>query len=66
MNAKHEHSHHESHHHEHAPKRWKPHLDWRLWAAVLMLAAMLLYIFSMDEALQPDGKVQAPVPADAP
>jgi hypothetical protein len=68
MNSPHEHPKHDSHqhHHEHAPKSWKPHLDWRLWAAVLMLAAMALYILSMDEALQPGGPAQPPMPADAP
>jgi hypothetical protein len=40
------------------------HKDWRLWAVVgLMLLAMLTYVMTMDEAVQPGGKVQDAVPA---
>lgn len=57
--------HQKKHHPEHAHNsRSAPHKDWRLWVAVgLMLAAMLGYILSMDEEIQPDGAVQPQVPA---
>ncbi len=44
MKHKHEYEHHEG------PSRRKLHRDWRLWFAIgLMLAAMLVYIFSDNE-----------------
>ena len=40
------------------------HKDWRLWVIVgLMLLGILTYVMTMDEAVQPGGKVQKPVPA---
>lgn len=44
---------------------WKrAHTDWRLWVVVgLMLLAMVVYVLTMDESVQPGGKVQAPIPA---
>ena len=40
------------------------HKDWRLWVIVgLMLLGILTYVMTMDEAVQPGGKVQEPVPA---
>ncbi len=40
------------------------HKDWRLWVIVgLMLLGILAYVMTMDEAVQPGGKVQEPVPA---
>ena len=40
------------------------HKDWRLWVVVgLMLLAMLTYVMTMDEAVQPGEKVQEAVPA---
>ena len=40
------------------------HKDWRLWVVVgLMLLAMLTYVMTMDEAVQPGGKVQEAAPA---
>jgi hypothetical protein len=56
-------------HSEHHSKRRGPHKDWRLWVVVVLaLAAMLMYVFSDDEALQPGettpGEVaNPPVPA---
>jgi hypothetical protein len=42
----------------------KAHKDWRLWVVVgLMLLAMLTYVMTMDEAVQPGGKVRDTVPA---
>jgi hypothetical protein len=64
--AKHEHD------HGHGARRRKPlHQDWRLWTAiVLMLAAMILYVLSDNEAFAPGGPGEkmpaAPAPAAAP
>ena len=46
---------------------WKQaHKDWRLWVVVaMMLAAILMYVLSMDESLRPGGKLQPTVPADS-
>ena len=42
----------------------RAHKDWRLWIVVgLMLLAMLTYVMTMDEAVQPGRKVQEAVPA---
>ncbi len=42
----------------------RAHKDWRLWVIVgLMLLGILTYVMTMDEAVQPGGKVQEPVPA---
>jgi hypothetical protein len=65
---KHDHDHqhdHGGHNHPHTPKGL--HRDWRAWVALvavaLMIAAMLMYVFSDDESLQPGGGQQQPVPA---
>jgi len=53
------HNHPTDHHHEPSGKRL--HRDWRVWVAVLaMLAAMLAYVFSDNEALR--GLFGAPKP----
>jgi hypothetical protein len=59
-------SHKHEHEHGHVSKR-RLHKDWRVWAAlVLMLAAMLAYVLSDDESLQPGGgRPQATMPAAA-
>ncbi len=56
---------HKSEHVHHPPvQKTPPHKDWRLWAIVgLMLIAMLGYIFTMDEALEPGGGEQPAMPA---
>ena len=42
----------------------RAHKDWRLWVVVgLMLLAMLTYVMTMDEAVQPGGTVKQAVPA---
>jgi hypothetical protein len=61
--------HHRDHHAN--PPEWenratwrRAHRDWRLWVVVgLMLVAMLTYVLTMDEAVQPGKKVQETVPA---
>jgi hypothetical protein len=51
-------------HHGHGRDRWLPHKDWRVYVGVaLMLAAMVAYLATMDESLQPDGTQAPPVPA---
>jgi len=48
-----DHEHH-GHHDHHPPKRKALHQDWRAWLVVgLMLAAMAMYVFSVDESIQP-------------
>jgi hypothetical protein len=65
----HDHHGHRDHQHNHPPSaRWRPHHDWRFWVAVvLMLAAMVAYVASMDESIWPGGKrqMQPAVPVDA-
>ena len=65
------HGHHEQEKHTkhgkptHAKSKREVHKDWRLWVAVgLMLAAMIGYVLTMDESLQPGGDGQE-VPAAA-
>jgi hypothetical protein len=67
---KHDHDHkhdHARHEHHHGAARKGLHRDWRAWVALvavaLMIAAMLMYVFSDDESLQPGGGEQLPVPA---
>jgi hypothetical protein len=63
-----EHHHHHDHatHPHHPPRPWytRLHKDWRFWVALgLMLAAMLVYVFSVDESFRSGGGVQPQVPA---
>lgn len=49
-NKSHEHNHHKTH----AATKTAWHQDWRTWTVVLlMLAAMAVYVFSVDESLGP-------------
>jgi hypothetical protein len=42
------------------------HKDWRVWVAVaLMLAAMGMYVLSLDESVQPGSGTGSGVPAAA-
>jgi hypothetical protein len=61
---KQEHDAHAHEHQHHQGPAWKRlHRDWRAWVAVLlMLAAMLAYVMSNDESLQPGGRPQKPAP----
>lgn len=46
---------HEEHKHPHGGKR-PMHKDWRLWVGViLMLAAIVAYVLTLDESLLPGG-----------
>ena len=56
---------HEHPHHKHHDRKYPGmHKDWRTWLVVgLMLAAMLMYVLSNDEADQPGGEMAPAVPA---
>jgi hypothetical protein len=60
------HEQHKHHEHEHKLKAW--HQDWRTWTAVvLMMAAMLVYVFSVDESVGPGADetgTETPVTAE--
>ena len=66
-----QHSHHSAHHSHHAHSEKKEprkglHKDWRAWLALgLMLAAMGIYVLTLDDAVQPEVAVTnaAPPPA---
>jgi hypothetical protein len=62
------HSKHHGHQHEqHHQKRKGFHKDWRAWLVVgLMLAAMLIYVFTKDESIRPGSNTQGPVVPAAP
>ncbi len=60
--SKHPHGGHDSH--PHGAKRRPPHKDLRVWIAVLlMLAAMVAYVMTMDESMVPGEPVGPEVPA---
>jgi hypothetical protein len=66
----HEHQHHgHDHDHGHQHQRGKStglHKDWRAWLVVgLMLAAMLIYVFTMDESVEPGQPQGERMPAAA-
>ena len=61
-----QHDHNKHHHQQHAKKGRAVHKDWRAWVVVLLaLAAMLMYVLSDDEALQPGGNREPGMPADS-
>ena len=60
-----EHSHGKDHHHDHPAPKKKIHHDWRFWAVILMLVAMVIYLVTIDEAVEPGGQINQEVPADA-
>ena len=59
--------HEREHGHQQGPSRRKLHHDWRLWLVVgLMLAAMLIYIYSDNERFGPwrgTPKMAPPAPS---
>jgi hypothetical protein len=59
-------THHDHHQHSHTPPKRKPiHKSIWAWAVVaLMLAAMLMYVMSDDESLQPGGEAGQGMPAE--
>lgn len=60
----HDHQQNDHHHHGNQVPRKRPiHHDWRFWVAiVLTLAAMGVYVATMDDAILPGGKVGQEVP----
>ena len=57
------HGHSHAGHAQHAPWYATVHRNWVFWVGVaLMLLAMAVYVMSLDEGLQPDGNLQAPMP----
>lgn len=64
MSHDHKHSHHG---HGGQQSGMRKHAKWiTVVAVVAMIGAMLMYVFSNDEMLQPGQPVQNPVPAAAP
>ena len=65
MNQQHTHDHNSHGHHEHHPSKSKAlHKDWRAWLVIgLMLAAMVAYVLSDDESLQPGLPAGEQMPA---
>ncbi len=53
--ASHDHNHSKHRHEEKGgPSVWKPHKDWRVWVALLlMLAAIFAYVLSLDDSIIP-------------
>ena len=52
-------------HQDHSQLRshaWKPHRDWRVWTAVLMIALILGYVLMDSLALIPGNGVTQPMP----
>ena len=59
-----QHNHDKQHHGQHHSKTKSGlHKDWRVWVVGLMLIAMLIYVLSDDESIQPDGADSAPIEA---
>jgi hypothetical protein len=52
-------SEHNGPHHQHVPYWKRAHTDWRFWVGVLlMLAAMITYVMSLDLAWRPRNQPQ--------
>ncbi len=73
MSQKHDPKHHDhqhGHEHHYDPQKAKEralHKDWRTWAVVLLMVALIFaYLASQDERLSPVRQGQGPMPADAP
>ncbi|HEY4260925.1 MAG TPA: hypothetical protein VGM98_12225 [Schlesneria sp.] len=65
----HSHSHPDKPHGEHgapSPYWTRAHRDWKFWGVIVMLVAMVVYISTMDLALQPEPQVPARVPQQVP
>ncbi|TWU29660.1 hypothetical protein [Bythopirellula polymerisocia] len=61
----HDHKHSNSHNHQKSSSGGGIHRDWRFWGVIAMLAAIAIYVFSMDESLEPEGDGQQVPAADA-
>lgn len=64
--SRHQHHHHNKHHPKEAPRARKLHQSpWLIIGVVLMLLAMVVYVFTMDESVEPadvDGTITEAVP----
>lgn len=62
-----QHEQHGKSHSHHAPKKKPIHKDWRAWLVVgLMIGAMVIYILSLNEEVEPGNDQEQPaVPAAA-
>jgi hypothetical protein len=59
-----QHNHDKQHHGQHHSKNKSGlHKDWRVWVVGLMLIAMLIYVLTDDESIQPDGADSPPIEA---
>jgi ABC-type nickel/cobalt efflux system permease component RcnA len=69
MTSHHHHHTHESQEEQHSHRKIDLsglHRDWRTWLVIgLMLAAIGVYVLSLDEAVQPRGPAQGGLPAAA-
>lgn len=66
---KHPHPHHDKPHGEHhapSPYWTRAHLDWKFWAVIVMLAAMVIYISTNDLAMGPAPENPARAPQQVP
>lgn len=61
----HEHKHSNTHNHQKSSAGAGIHRDWRFWGVIAMLAAIGVYVFSMDEEIEPEGDSQQVPAADA-
>jgi hypothetical protein len=66
--TQHDHGKHHGHEHQHhAHQKSALAKNWVIWVAVaLMLGAMLMYVLSDDESIQPGGPQGEGLPSDAP
>jgi hypothetical protein len=61
-----QHAHHHGHHSENKPVWMGLHKDWRAWLALgLMLAAIGIYVLTLDDSLQPNSAAVNAPPAAA-
>lgn len=61
----HDHKHSNSHNHQKASSGSGIHRDWRFWGVIAMLVAIVLYVMTMDESLEPAGDGEQVPAADA-
>lgn len=61
----HEHKHSNTHNQQKSSAGAGIHRDWRFWGVIAMLAAIVFYVLSMDESLEPEGDGPQVPAADA-
>ena len=53
------------HEHPHHHTTWRPHHDWRVWLAVLLMLALVgVYVMTMDLSWRPGSGPTQPMPAN--